>query len=122
MKEKIMIDSFEFEHEYSDVSDIENLNYFLEKKFNRFDVKEYMSRLHPELYPSHIGLQCDKDLNLHVVRWKKGEFDPWGEYDNGWKSYVEKEPEKYLGDLLSFYQDNDISFYNFINKHIYSDI
>lgn len=122
MNYKIMIDGFEFDREYSDVSDIENLNYFLDKKFNQFDVKDYMARLHPELFPSHIGLQCDENLNLDVVRWKRGGLDPWGEYDNGWKCYGEKEPEKYLDDILSFYKDNDTLFYNFIKKHICSDI
>lgn len=72
MKRMINIDGFEFEATCSDVSDVENLNYFLEDKFNKFDVKNFMSGLHPELFPNHVGLLSDDNLMLRVVLWEKG--------------------------------------------------
>ena len=49
MKKLIVIDGYGFEGEYSGVSDVENLNYHLEKKLNRYDIKEFMSRRQPEI-------------------------------------------------------------------------
>lgn len=114
----ITIDGFEFEGLYSDVSDIENLNYYLEKRFNRYDIKDYISRLHPELFPGHIGLQSDRDLRLSVVLWRKGSLDPWGEYDRGWSCSKVDNPEKYLNDILAFCKENDTPLYNFIKDKI----
>ena len=115
---KIIIDGLEFDGRYSDVSDIENLNYFLEEKFNKFEIKNYMSRLHPELFPGFIGLHCNKDMSLSIVKFVRHTLNDWGEYDNGWSCCSLKEPEKYRDDILAFYKDNDICFYNFIKDKI----
>ncbi len=118
MGKKIIIDELEFDAEYSDVDDIENLNYFLEKIFNKYEIKDYISRRHPEIFPSHIGLVADADMKLHIVRWKKGNLDPWGEYDNGWSWFGEKNPENFINDILTFYKENNPSLYNFIKNRI----
>lgn len=118
MEKKIKIDNFEFEGRYSDVPDVENLNYFLESKFNKFDIKDYMSRRHPEIFPKHIGLWSNDNLRLKIVRWEKGGLDFCGEYDNSWRCFTEPNPEKYRDDILTFYKDKDLPFYNFIKDKI----
>ena len=116
-KGTITIDGYEFEKEYSNVPDRENLNYFLEKKFNDFYIKDFISRRHPELFPRHIGLYVDIDDTMSVAIW---EYEHCGFElsDHGWYCYRAKEPEKYVGDILEFYKDNDPDFYNFIKDRI----
>ncbi len=118
MKKLIVIDGYGFEGEYSGVSDVENLNYHLEKKLNRYDIKEFMSRRHPELYPGHIGLHSDADKKLTIVLYKKGMLDCCGEYDHGWSVDMVDNPGKYIQDLFMFFEKNDPVFFNFIKDRI----
>jgi hypothetical protein len=118
MKNNIIIDGFEFEPLYSSVSDVENLNYFLEKMFNKFDIKDYISRRHPELFPHHIGLRCDDGMTLSIVCWEKNTLDACGEYDHGWRAFEVNDPEKYKQDILDYFKLNDTGFYNFIINHL----
>ncbi|MEE0978984.1 MAG: hypothetical protein UH625_06215 [Muribaculaceae bacterium] len=114
----INIDGFEFEATCSDVSDVENLNYFLEDKFNKFDVKNFMSRLHPELFPNHVGLLSDDNLMLRVVLWGKSCISPEGERDDSWHGSALENSAKYIADILGFYERNEPVFFNFIKNRI----
>lgn len=117
MKDTITIDGFTFEKEYNNAPDEENLNYFLENKFNKYDIKEFMSKRHPELYPHHIGLIGRKDGMLSMVMW---EYKHCGSElsDHGWEYHDVKEPEKYIDDIMEFYSKNDPDFYNFIKNRL----
>lgn len=90
MKKIIKIDGYEFQGKYSDESDVQNLNIHLEKKFNDFYIKDFMSRRHPELFPGHIGLNSDDNFNLEVVIWEHGFLSPEGERENSWHCYKAK--------------------------------
>lgn len=118
MVKKIAIDGFEFEGIRSDVSDIDNLNYYLEKKFNKFDIKDYMSRRHPELSPRHIGLRSDDSIHLSVVVWEYAHSYGYDAFESGWNSNKAEEPEMFKADIMDFYKDNDEEFYNFIKDRI----
>lgn len=118
MKKTITIDGFEFEGPYSDVTDVENLNYYLEKRFNKFDVKDFMSRRHPELFPRHVGLLSDDNLRLKVVVWDKGYLSAEGERENSWDSSASDNSAKYIADILEFYEKNDPEFFNFIKDRM----
>ena len=118
MKRMINIDGFEFEATCSDVSDVENLNHFLEDKFNKFDVKNFMSGLHPELFPNHVGLLSDDNLMLRVVLWEKGYLSLEGERDNSWQGSTLENSAKYIADILGFYEKNEPAFFYFIKNRI----
>lgn len=118
MKRTINIDGFKFEGAYSDVSDVESLNYFLEEKFNKFDVKNFMSRLHPELFPNHVGLLSDDNLMLRVVLWGKSYFSSEGERDDSWHGTTLENSSKYIADILRFYEKKEPDFFNFIKNRI----
>lgn len=117
MKETLTIDGFSFEKTYKDVSDRENLNYFLEKKFNDFGIKEFMSMRHPSLFPGHIGLYVGMEGAMSVVIWEFN-YDAFEYADRGWECYRVREPERYVGDILEFYRKSDPDFYNFIKDRI----
>ena len=118
MGKAIAVDGFEFEAERSDVSDIENLNYYLEKKFSKFDIKDYMSRRHPELFPRHIGLRSDESQGLKVVMWKYSYSSGYDAFEKGWDSNEAENKETYKADILKFYKDNDAFFYDFIKDRM----
>lgn len=118
-KNTIVIDGFEFPQKYNDVPDVENLNYYLESRFHDFNIIDFLSRRHLDIFPDHIGLQSDDKFNLHIMRWRRSTVDDWGEYAPGWYAHYDEDPAKYKADILEFYQANDPTFYNFIKDRIY---
>ncbi len=124
MNETIIVDGYEFPmasryYVDEDASDIEHLNIFLEKKLGKFDIKDYMSRRHPELFPRHVGLRSDDNLMLKVVLWDKCYLSSEGERENSWDSYATDNSAKYIADILEFYEKNDPAFFNFIKDRIH---
>lgn len=118
MTHTITVDGYEFECTAPAASLQENLNAHLEKAFRRADVRDYLSRRHPELYPAHLGLRADADLRLHAVRWTKGALDPWGEYDRSWACSPLPDPERYLPDILVYYATSSPALHTFILNHL----
>lgn len=114
--QKVKISGFEFEVSalYSGDTDVERLNIYLEKKFNEFGIKEYMSRRHPELFPDHIGLQSDDNICLRLVRYTRSGLDDCGEYNRGYDVSYGNNLEKYKADLFEYYRDREPDFYHFI--------
>lgn len=122
MKEKMCIDGFEFDRAYSSVSDQENLNYFLEEKFNKFGIKDYISGLHPEIYPNHLGLRSDDEFNLDIVEWEQSHYSSGdGSFEKGWyaeKLNISEKRKEYKAEILDYYRQNEPDFYNFIKDRI----
>lgn len=116
--ETITIDGFEFPKLYSDVPDVENLNYYLEKRFHQFQIVDYLSQRHHDIFPGHIGLYSDNNFNLKIVKWERSSVDEFGENAPGWKRCPITEPDKYKADILAFYEANDPKFFNFIKDRI----
>lgn len=123
MREKITIDGYEFPkasryNVEADATETDHLNIFLEKQFGKFEIKDFMSRRHPDLFPGHIGLRSDDNHRLIVVVWKKGFLNDEGELENSWYCSRSKDPAKYIADILEFYKKNDFDFFNFIKDRI----
>lgn len=117
---KVTIAGFEFEVSgiYSGYTDVERLNTYLEKKFNKFDIKDFMSRRHPELFPTHIGLRSDDNICLRLVRYTRSGLDDCGEYNRGYDVSYGNNLEKYKADILEYYSDREPDFYRFISSRI----
>lgn len=123
MNEVVTIGGYEFPkasryYVDEDAKDMEHLNIFLEKKFNKCDIKDFMSRRHPELFPGHVGLRSDHNLMLSVVIWKKSYLNPEGERDNSWYCSTSDNSANFIADILEFYEENDYDFFNFIKNRI----
>lgn len=116
--EIITIDGFAFPRRYTEVDDVENLNYFLENKFRDFGIKDYLSQCHEEIFPGYIGLQSNHNFELRIVKWEHFTIDSLGEYAPGWRAISVPSADKYKADILAYYKSNEPEFFKFIEDRI----
>lgn len=93
----------------------DTVNEELEYIFNRTEIKGYISKIHPEIFPEHIGLRLDKRGNYYRGKWfYQHVYD--GNFEKGWnfRTITDTEIEKYIPTLKTYYKDRNPPLYHFL--------